>query len=159
MNNREIIEISDTVYKLVMNTIRKEINECMPQFIQNVTVEVKRKVELEYGNKIKNLEDKIRQLENQNIVARKEIVYQAKTINNVTTKIDMSKQSIRLGHKFNGWIFYANDEMGDFLYKVRTDGSENTKLTDYDVCSYFSIKNRYLYFGDGELKDQKIKIG
>lgn len=71
----------------------------------------------------------------------------------------MSQYCIRNGYKFNGWIYYANDEMGDFLYKVRSDGTENQQLTDYSVWGTgMSVRNGKLYYEDHSMKQHAIDL-
>ncbi|NLW48758.1 MAG: DUF5050 domain-containing protein, partial [Firmicutes bacterium] len=46
------------------------------------------------------------------------------------------------------WIYYSNssDEWG-LLYKVKTDGTQKTKLTDYPV-KFINVLDEWVYFSD-----------
>ena len=52
----------------------------------------------------------------------------------------MSRDDVDYGFKFNGWVYYANEDMGNFLYKVRIDGTDNQQLTDYSVNQYLGYR-------------------
>ena len=78
-------------------------------------------------------------------------------VSNKAARIDVSR--IYDGFKFDGWIYYPNENMGDFLYKVREDGSENTQLTNYSVIGLFKVSDGYLIFSDADYNDRKIKLG
>lgn len=56
-------------------------------------------------------------------------------------------RKIHGGFRFNGWIYYPNFEMGGLLYKMRLDGTCETKITDFTVQpSRFYVRNGKLYF-------------
>ena len=64
-----------------------------------------------------------------------------------------------LDNKYKGWIYYPNKRQGNFLYKVREDGTENTQLTDYSIFSnHFTVKDGYLYFHTDSFNTSKIKL-
>lgn len=45
----------------------------------------------------------------------------------------------------DGWIFYGNRNDGNRLYKSRLDGSENTRLNDWDT-GYLCVVGDWVYF-------------
>ena len=71
----------------------------------------------------------------------------------------MEHGCIKIGLRYNGWIYYANPLMGDSLYKVRENGTDNTQLTDSSVLSYsFKVKNGKLVFQDFESHQHEISL-
>lgn len=52
---------------------------------------------------------------------------------------DVNKVKIPNGYKCKGWIFYSNKDDCNCLYKIREDGTCNTKLTDYSVNSCYTV--------------------
>lgn len=62
------------------------------------------------------------------------------------------------GFHYDGWIYYTNRENGKFLYKIRENGKDNRRLTDYTVDVYdtdFYVRNGDVYIDTCE---HKIKI-
>lgn len=126
----------------------------------------------QYENRISTLEKQVLNLQTQLAgiqaqVRNQMMVGQAYEYTNSTVKrnthsskkIDMSKFDVESGFQFNGWVYYANEEMGDFLYKVRTDGTDNQQLTDYSVSGYgFKVENGRLYFEDKHWKSRTINL-
>lgn len=146
----------DSVQEVVMSIVRQNLLQTKPQIITEIENELIRKLEKTYSSRISSLESRIAKLEQQ--ISDQGIEWGLDGIKKkiTTHKIDVSR--IYGGFKYNGWIYYPNEEMGDFLYKVREDGSQNTQLTDYSIRSYFSINNGYLYFRDNKWNDRKIKL-
>ena len=77
---------------------------------------------------------------------------------NTLSQEKMCNISLNCSFKYGEWIFYVNEDNGDFLYKVKKDGTQNTQLTDYSIEVFFKIKDGYLYFDDSEGKQRKIKL-
>lgn len=50
--------------------------------------------------------------------------------------------------EYEGWIYYSNPNDGGKLYKVKPDGSKNTKLLD-DSVSYINVSDGWVYVGVG----------
>ena len=109
-----------------------------------------------------SVEDVLKQLmeENRKLTERVENLEERfdATITLVKTLIDFEKMrldnvdEVRIpdGYKCNGWIFYSNEDEGNCLYKIREDGTCNTKLTDYSVDSYYmtwSYDSGYIFVG------------
>lgn len=46
---------------------------------------------------------------------------------------DIDEVELPAGYKCKGWIFYPNKDDCNCLYKIKADGTCNTKLTDYSV--------------------------
>ena len=69
--------------------------------------------------------------------------------------------SLMDGFHYNGWIYYINEQNGRFLYKIRENGTDNRRLTDYTVdatYSQFSVRNGYIYVEDYDFNLIKIKL-
>lgn len=151
-------EIYDTVYRNVMKEVQESLSQMKPQLVREVADEAAQQVIGRYEQRIQRLEQRVQQLEQEkNSGAPKDRNASAGNAPKKTVRVDVSR--IWDGFRFGGWIYYPNKNMGDFLYKVREDGSENTQLTDYSVVSNFSISDGYLCFWDTDLRDRKIKIG
>ena len=68
-------------------------------------------------------------------------VFDLETMSN-TKLIDIRAQYIAV---YDGWIYYSNYSNGGYLYKVRTDGTENTRLNE--ECSIdIYVEYPYLYY-------------
>lgn len=52
---------------------------------------------------------------------------------------DSDEVELPAGYKCKGWIFYSNKDDCNCLYKIKEDGTCNTKLTDYSVDSYYPL--------------------
>lgn len=156
LSNRDMREICDSVEETVMKNINQKLEQLQPQIIASIKNEIMWDLEKKYSKRISQLEARISNFEKVEI-SQKESVVSKQTNNKATNRIDVS----RLGYstfKVNGWIYYTNSEMGDFLYRVREDGTENTQLTDYSVFADFSVSNGYLHFEDCDFKRRKIKL-
>ncbi len=170
------------IYEAVLGEIKQELARLVPQYkesiievarcqyVENVE-EAKQQIQIQLNelkqqnekleNKITNLKKRMQELERStknNLGETREVLGRTdKSENAVKDKINMSR--IRNGYKFNGWIYYANDEMGDFLYKVRSDGTENQQLTDYSVWGTgMSVRNGKLYYEDRSFKEHSIDL-
>lgn len=154
--------IYETVYNDVMKEVQENLSQMKPQLIQEVVDSAVHKVIDKYEQRFEQLEQKILKME-RNLQSGALSNNVKVNINNSNRKV--SKKTARInvsriygGFKFDGWIYYPNEDMGDFLYKVREDGSENTQLTNYSVSGHFKVSDGYLYFCDKNLKDRKIKL-
>lgn len=165
------------IYEEVLDAVKKELEELIPQYEEKVIENVVGRLNSDentyvieqYDRKINELEQKNKLLEKQISEIQSRLFQIPKEIGcNVQKKntdlarndrIDVKRRDIRHGYKYNGWIFYINEEMGDFLYKVRVDGTDNQQLTDYSVVNLpFNIKNSKLYFNDASFKEHSIEI-
>lgn len=156
LNSKDIREICDYVEASVMDAVKQNLSQMKPQIVSEIRNEIACRLEKQYSDRISALESCIVILESQISNGEMEQVQTGSKKKITTRKINVSR--IYNGFKYNGWIYYPNEEMGDFLYKVREDGSENTQLTDYSVWSGFSIKNGYLCFQGKDRNNRKIKL-
>jgi hypothetical protein len=46
----------------------------------------------------------------------------------------------------SGWIYYINNSDYDRLYKIKSDGTGNTKLSDENYVKNYSVAGNYIYF-------------
>lgn len=161
-NDSTAREIYETVYNDVMKDVQENLSQMKPQLIQEVVDSAAQKVIDKYEQRFKQLEQKIskmeRSLQSGNLSNNTKVNTNNSNgnVSNKAAKIDVSR--INDGFKFDGWIYYPNENMGNFLYKVREDGSENTQLTNYSVIGLFSVSNGYLNFSDADYEGRKIKI-
>lgn len=157
---RTIQEIYDKVFKDVMDEVRQNLSQMKPQLMQMIANDVIQEQSNLYAEKIHMLETHIIELEKKLKNSTPQIA-QRVSENSISkpSKIDVSKISSFSSFKYNGWIFYPNEEMGDFLFKVREDGSCNTQLTDYSVAPFpFKISNNCLHFTDSNFRDRQINF-
>lgn len=168
MNYRMVSDARE-IYDFVMKETRKLLEEQTSAYEKKIIL-----LEKEIGvlkNIVTVLQDEIKETKNiasdlrQDIKKSKFIGIDSnmtKQNNNKksTGKIDVNRYDISTGFKYDGWIYYRNKEMGNFLYKVRLDGTENTKLTDYSVslsCG-FSVKGNKFYFFDASFDKRSINL-
>ena len=165
------------IYESVLDAVKKELEGLIPQYEEKVIENVVGRLNADrnmyvieqYDGKINELEQKNKSLEKQ-ISEIQSLLFQIprETDCNVQKKntdlagndrINVEREDIKYGgYKYNGWIYYANKEMGNFLYKVRVDGIDNQQLTDYSVVGLFKIKNGKLYFSDASYNEHSIEI-
>lgn len=166
------------IYDAVLEEVKEEIEKLKPQLEEKVVKDVVMKLNAkeiidtiaQYERRIGQLEKKIESLDKMILEIRSQISKESVSIGSNAQRtdicskndkrIDMKKPDIEDGYKFNGWIYYANSEMGDFLYKVREDGSENQQLTDYSIESscVFRVENGKLYFWDAAFRECSIEL-
>ena len=139
-------DICNDVYERVIAEFKEKINQMLPEIIENIKNEIKS----EYQNKLNALTARIDKLENSS----------AKTAaTSVTSSAILQKSYVRNGFKYGDWIFYRNEDNGNFLYKVKKDGSQNTKLTDYSIFeNIISIRDGYLCVLDSICNERQIKL-
>lgn len=155
-----ISKYEEKIVRVVLQECDKKIKNIEQQYARKLKEVQDKNSQLE--KRISRLEQKISELKKENAYKTdsKAVTKSTKTVNSSNSKIDMSKDCIKYGgYKFDGWVYYANDEMGDFLYKVRVNGTENQQLTDYSVSTaFFRVKNGKLYFKDKDYKEHCIEI-
>lgn len=146
-------EIYAAVYSDVMKEVRQNLSQMKPQLIQEIADAVMARIEKEYGKRLEKLERKASGKNTQAGEGK-----QAQTASGKGARINVSELDDT--YKVGGWIYYPNPDDGDFLYKVRPDGSDNTQLTDYSVWGEsFSAGGGYLYFEDlRTFTERKIKL-
>lgn len=120
----------------------------MPAYVNFALV---REVFIMTGYQKASVEDVLNQLmeENRKLTERVENLEERfdATITLVETLINLKKMrldnvdEVRIpdGYKCKGWIFYSNEDDCNCLYKIREDGTCNTKLTDYSVDSCYMM--------------------
>lgn len=131
----------------VMKMIQKELKKIKPELIASIKEEVLQELSQEGGQRVSVQED------SRNIVdgvGRPDNVYKPSV-----------PPSLMDGFHYNGWIYYINEQNGRFLYKIRENGTDNRRLTDYTVdatYSQFSVRNGYIYVEDYDFNLIKIKL-
>ena len=182
MDNGTIKEICDVVTAEVIKQVRQNLSTMKPELIQSITEEstkramnqVKKLIHESTNDEINQLRKKNTSLEQMYARLEQRITklesMSSTSVSSPQTKSESSSYSalsegemrnIRShGFKVNDWIYYANKSNGNFLYKVRTDGTGNTQLSD---CSLFGngfmhISGGYLYYSVDGGGENKIKI-
>lgn len=166
------------VYEAVLDEVNKELVKLTVQYEEKIVGAVVKKLNADkiietiaqYERRINELEQRNESLEKMILEIQSQVSKSpASTSSNVQKayarskndkRIDMSRFDIEEGYKYDGWIYYANEEMGDFLYRVRTDGTDNQQLTDYSVTIFppFRINNGELFFYDANFNEHSIII-
>lgn len=77
-----------------------------------------------------------------------------------SNKVDIDSLDRWDTFEYNGWYYYSNKKMGNFLYRVRTDGTGNERLTDYSVgpMDFAYVEGGRLHFVDSSLKSRNIEL-
>ena len=155
LTDEEQLSISNVVYEKVMFELKNNINQMLPQIVQSITDEVTQK----FQEEINRLKQRINDLESRNAnLSAQSVSIVSKNKKTVLSEDEMYHIDF-LGFHVNGWIYYQNERQGNFLYKVREDGTENIQLTDYSIYSnHFTVKDGYLYFHTDSFNTSKIKL-
>ncbi len=159
--NNDIQEICDAVREEVLTEVRNNLSQMKPDIISSITEEVVREMDSRYASQIGRLENRISELERRVSNSQNDPVQQKASAGSspAAERIDAERVSCQYGaFRFNGWVYYPNKEMGDFLYRVRDDGTENTQLTDYSVWTVNRVEDGYLYYDDKHFKERKLKL-
>lgn len=143
-------DICNDVYERVIAEFKEKINQMLPEIIENIKNEIKS----EYQNKLNALTARIDKLENSSAKTAATSVTPS-----APSSAILQKSYVRNGFKYGDWIFYRNEDNGNFLYKVKKDGSQNTKLTDYSIFeNIISIRDGYLCVLDSICNERQIKL-
>lgn len=162
---------ANEIYQVVLEQCSKQIESIKSEYGNQLVKMVMDQISKQYESRIAHLENnnaellkKIARLEQQVKSPQPEISH---TPVSTTNSIPNSKERISIDYhirsaafEFNGWLYYANEKMGNFLYKVKNDGSCNQQLTDYSV-SYMrtsKVKNGKLIFNDSEYREHSIDL-
>lgn len=143
----------------ILEEVRNNLSQMKPEIISSIIEEVVRKMDGRYASRIVKLENRISELERRVNDAQEVPMRQKTSVASQGTakKINLRGIYVR-GFQVDGWIYYPNEKMGDFLYRAREDGSENTQLTDYSVLKPDRVEGGYIYYRDGTCKERKLKL-
>lgn len=149
----------------------KEIYQAV---LEECTAYIK-KIKKEYGEelarcytyKIDNLEKQNKQMAEridklESLVKNQSVQLIPKNaVSNDTDRIIIDHEILMSAFEYDGWLYYANEKMGHFLFKVRKDGTGNEQLTNYsvnDMGTFGNIKNGKLYFKNKDYRECSIPI-
>lgn len=153
------------IYQAVMEQCTKKIESIKSEYGNQLAEMVMDQIAKEYESRILYLESENKELLNRIVKIEQQIQNQQKKFNNNKSPSSIKNStkseeritidtSIRVSSfEFNGWLYYANEKMGNFLYKVRIDGTCNQQLTDYSVDEMMTgsrVKNGKLEFRDAD---------
>lgn len=138
-------EIVQTVTQNVMTEIVNKLNAMKPGIEQEIANSVtnainSRLVNLE--NRLNNMQTRLTALEQKQSSGTS---YTTSSASQYTppappSNAELLKKIKWWSHKtLRGWIFYINQDDGDFLYMIREDGSGNKQLTNYSVSGISSL--------------------
>lgn len=124
-----------------------------------------------YERRLATAESKIKELEKQ--IERLQDVHgkEETTVNHMKLEKIIQERASRAsaekrnfvvplgGFSYDGWVYYPNQEMGNFLYRVSSDGRYREQLTDYSVVEgLWSVREGKLFFRDANRREHSIKI-
>ena len=162
--NKEIIVVQSNIK--MQETDRSEIDLLKEELAQVIVKYEKRLVKLEnrdydkklstYERRLATAESKIKELEKQ--IERLQDVHgkEETTVNHVKLdkgnqeRASVEKGTFRVpyyGFKYDSWVYYPNEEMGNFLYRVSSDGRYREQLTDFSVDAAYcwSVRDGKLF--------------
>lgn len=161
------------IYEAVLGEVKKDLLKIAPQYEERILLSVEQKVMgqlSELVRKNEELEGQLNTLKAQISISENEMDKIAgETTNTALTfeafaeadrVIDMLQYYRMSGFEFNGWIYYANASMGNFMYKIRTNGKDAQQVTDYSVGSMHNakVKNGKLFFEDCDYREHSIDL-
>lgn len=163
---------ANEIYQAVLEQCSNQIEAIKSEYGNQLVKIVMEQISMQYESRIANLENsnaelskKIAIMEQQSKKQQTETRHTPVSSTNSTTnpkeKISIDYSIKSSAFEFNGWLYYANEKMGYFLYKVKTDGSCNQQLTDYSVSYYMrssKVKNGKLIFKDSEAREHSIDL-
>lgn len=166
------------IYQAVLEETTKKIDQIKSEYGRDIYQWIEALIKEECSGKIEKLESenaefrrRLSEVERQlgqldkggyknfETILEGELIDRTKKAGSSGKRIDVSR--IYGAFEFNGWLYYANEKMGDFLYRVRTDGTGNEQLTDYSVLymrSCAKVQNGKLYFEDKEFRERSINL-
>lgn len=161
------------IYQAVLEECTKQIETIKNEYGNQLMEVIEDRLSKQYKDRIVALEKKNAELVKKVAKIEQQLNNQSMkdsyTTDNMKKNISISTDKIRIdgqirysAFEFNGWLYYANPRMGNFLYKVRTDGSGNQQLTDYSVDSYMKLSAKVkvgkLVFKDSEYRERTIDL-
>ena len=144
-NNIDYREIAETVSQIVMTDISNKLNSMKPDFEQKIINALAGAIDSRLANlenrlnnmqsRLTALEQKLSSISDNSTASTPKYVQPALPSNaELLNKIKRWKyKSLR------GWIFYINEDDGNFLYMIRQDGTGNKLLTSYSVEFIMSL--------------------
>ena len=135
----------------------------------NLLKEELAQVIVKYERRLATAESKIKELEKQ-IEGLQDVPSKAETTENHVKpdKGNQERTSVekryfvvpRFGFEYDGWVYYPNEKMGNFLYRVSLDGRYREQLTGYSVIDpeLWSVREGKLFFTSAEGKQRSIEI-
>ena len=160
-----IKEICDTVYKNVLDEIKENLSQMKPQIVQEIVEAVTQREKSVYTaleRTIEKIDRRMQELNMDNSGSKESISSSDSsgisdvpfsTLYGIYDEIELD------GFKYNGLTYYSNKDMGGCLYKVKADGTCNTRLTDFSANTISArVEDGHLYFRDATYKERRIKI-
>ncbi len=154
LSNNDQRELVQTVTQIVLEKVTEQLKQMYPSIVDGIAQQIDQK----YRAEIDGLKQQIASLQSSRPSS-------TSFVNpTVSPGPGSSAQKINLrkiGYdykKFNGWIYYKNEDMMDFLFKVREDGTCNTQMTDYSVSLIDGIKRGKLIVTDNDYNEHTIDL-
>lgn len=141
-------EIVQDVTRSVLENVQEQLKQLYPSILNGIIQQVDQKYRAEINglnSQIQDLTRRIASLEKRPAapapVSRPASTPQPSYSGGSGARIDMNKVKYMIYKKFNGWVYYLNQDMMDYLYKVREDGTCNTQMTNYSVLQIHGIND------------------
>lgn len=157
-------EIADAVFKSIDSIIYPKI-QSLETRIANLQSQLSKNDTSSLQRQLNDLQTRISNLERQKALSGNNSSSYSKPVTSVSSSSNKAllNESLRcINKRYNGWIIYINRNQGDFLYKIREDGSQNTQLTDYSVKIIIGFKsgmlNSTVEISDSNYDHHTIKI-
>lgn len=178
--------MEERITRRILKEVRRNLTEMKPGLMEELEGRAVQNIQVELNaltNRLNSLENTVSQLQDEVRKAQTETVLKNRssesrpcapqgtggsqeTVNGTLTPFvpndfpGLDDYEVRSGFKFNGWIYYQNPLMGNFLYGVRSNGTENTQLTDYSVkpMGFAKIRGNSLVFQDASFHEHEIPL-
>lgn len=176
MDERSIYMDAKEIYQAVLDDCTTQINRIKDEYGEVLAAKICDKLSQQYSTRMDNLEQQNRELSLR--LKKVEAEFKSRrtesTENGSKTAHGINGQSIRekitrrvgtfskplCAFEFNGWYYYAKEEMGNCLF--RSDGTYEEQLTNYSVESlmfyHARVENGKLYFRDANYRERSIDI-
>lgn len=154
LSNNDQRELVQTVTQTVLERVTEQLKQMYPSIVDGIAQQIDQK----YRAEIDGLKQQIANLQSSR-PSSASFVNPTVSPGSGSSAQRINLRKIGYGYKkFNGWIYYMNNDMMDFLYKVREDGTCNTQLTDFTVKSIEGIKNGKLIIADDDWNEHVIDL-
>lgn len=165
--------MSDTneIYQAVLEQCTKQIEIIKNEYGNQLSALIIEQISRTYQARLTSIENDNKRLKEEVMTLKERVNRMAISKSALTAPTTSSSSSngdkINLNQinryscfEFAGWLYYANDKMGGFLYRVKTDGTGNQQLTDYSVCTMSSarVKDGKLFFKDKDYRERSIEL-
>lgn len=162
---------ANEIYQAVLEQCTKQIDSIKKEYGNQLTTLIMEQISRQYEERIASIKKENKKLQEEILTLKSRVnsmatsnsvsaISTTRGSNNSSGKINLNEINRYSCFEFAGWLYYANHKMGDFLYRVKTDGTGNQQLTDYSVCtmSRARVKDGKLFFEDKDYRERSIEL-